>query len=331
MRFRSVFHALSVFSLSLCTATALQAAPISGRVVDPDGHPVPGARVLLVASATVVRSTASDARGEFTLETPDSGRYEVRVALDGFRAGVVRVEGSAAPRDIGAVKLDVSAVAESLVVSASQVEMPLSRVSSAVTVITGAELEARQIATVADALRQVPGMTVARSGGPGALTAVYPRGGESDYTLVFLDDIQLNAFGGGFDFAHLSTANVDRIEIVRGPQSALYGSNAIGAVVRVVTRGGAAPGPAHGTVSLEGGSFATSRAAASSSGSAGGWFWGAGADRLATSGFNGRTTTAGQRVENDRYERTEAMSGWKLTGRSWSGVRESDRGIGDDA
>jgi outer membrane cobalamin receptor len=314
MRSLSIFHAISVFSLTVCTATALQAGPISGRVVDPDGHPVPGARILLVASATVVRSTASNAQGEFTLETPDSGRYDVRVALDGFRAGVVRVEGSPAPRDIGAVKLDVSAVSESLVVSASQVEMPLSRVSSAVTVITGAELEARQITTVADALRQVPGLTVARSGGPGALTAVFPRGGESDYTLVFLDDIQLNAFGGGFDFAHLSIASVERIEIVRGPQSALYGSNAIGAVVRIVTRsGGDAPGPAHGTVSLEGGSFATSRAAASSSGSAGGWFWGAGADRLATSGFNGRMTNAGPRVENDRYERTEAVgnSGWR--------------------
>ena len=65
--------------------------------------------------------------------------------------------------------------------------------------ITGAELQTRQITTVADALRQVPGLTVARSGGPGALTAIFPRGGESDYTLVFLDGIQLNAFGGGLD------------------------------------------------------------------------------------------------------------------------------------
>ena len=71
---------------------------------------------------------------------------------------------------------------------------------------------------------------------PGSLTAIFPRGGESDYTLVFVDGIQLNAFGGGFDLAHLSPTNIDRIEIVRGPQSALYGSNAIGAVVRIVTR-----------------------------------------------------------------------------------------------
>jgi len=314
MRSPSISRVISVFSLTVCTATALQAGPISGRVVDPDGHPVPGAQVLLVATARVVRSTASDAQGEFTIAAPDSGRYEVRVAVDGFRAGSVTVDGTAAAQELGPVRLDVSAIAESLVVSAAQVEMPLSRVSSAVTVITGAELEARQIATVAEALRQVPGVTVARSGGPGTLTAVFPRGGESDYTLVFLDDIQLNAFGGGFDFAHLSVANVERIEIVRGPQSALYGSNAIGAVVRIVTRGaGTTPGPVRGSVSLEGGSFATSRAAASSSGTSGAWFWGAGADRLATSGFNGRTTNAGQRVENDRYERTEAAgnTGWR--------------------
>lgn len=310
MRSRSTFHVLSVVFLSLCTAGALHAGPVTGRVVDPDGRAVPGVQVLLLGSGAAVRSTISNARGEFTLAAPDAGRYELRVAVDGFRAGSVAVDGSAQPRDVGPVKLEVSAVSESLVVSAAQVEIPLSQASSAVTVITGAELQARQVTTVTDALRQVPGLTIAQSGGPGALTAIFPRGGESDYTLVFLDGIQLNAFGGGFDLAHLSAANIDRIEIVRGPQSALYGSNAIGAVVRIVTRSG---GPIRGDASLEGGSFGTNRAAASSSGTAGAWFWGAGADRLASDGFNGRTTAAGERVENDRYERTEAAGngGWR--------------------
>lgn len=310
MRSRSVFHFLSVLSLSLCTAAALHAGPLTGRVVDPDGRAVPGAQVLLLGHGAAVRSTSSNARGEFTLEAPDTGRYELRVALDGFRAGSVALDGSTHALDLGSVKLEISAVSESLVVSAAQVEIPLSRASSAVTVITGAELVARQITTVADALRQVPGLTIARSGGPGALTAIFPRGGESDYTLVFLDAVQLNAFGGGFDLAHLSAANIDRIEIVRGPQSALYGSNAVGAVVRIVTR---SSGPVRGDASLEGGTFGTNRAAAASSGTAGAWFWGAGADRLASDGFSGRRTAAGERVDNDRYERTEAAgnAGWR--------------------
>jgi outer membrane cobalamin receptor len=310
MRSHSISRFLVTVPLFLCMAAAVHAGPITGRVVDPDGRAVPGAQVFLLGNGASMRSTVSNAAGEFTLSAPDTGRYELRVALDGFRAGTVALDGSAQPHDVGAVRLDISAVSESLIVSAAQVEIPLSQASSAVTVITGAELQARQVTTVADALRQVPGLTIARSGGPGALTAMFPRGGESDYTLVFLDGIQLNGFGGGIDLAHLATANIDRIEVVRGPQSALYGSNAIGAVVRIVTRSG---GPLRGDVSFEGGSFGTNRAAAAASGTTGSWFWGGGADRLASDGFNGRTTAAGERVENDRYERTEAAgnAGWK--------------------
>src|SRR5207244_11569433 len=85
---------------------------------------------------------------------------------------------------------------------------------------------------VADARRLVPGLAVTRSGGRGALTALFPRGGASNYTLVLVDGIRANSFGGEYDFAHLSVADVDQIEIVRGPQSALFGSDAIGAVVQ---------------------------------------------------------------------------------------------------
>ena len=284
---------ISIFSLAaLVGATSAYAGPVNGRVVDPDGRPVATARVLLVGTGMPVRSTSTNAHGEFTLMAPDSGRYELRVAIDGFRAEPVVVEASATARDVGSLDLTVSAVSETLVVSASQVEIPLSQASSAVTVITGAELRDRQLTTVADALRQVPGLSIARSGSAGALTSVFPRGGESDYTLVYIDGIQMNAFGGGFDFAHLSTANIDRIEVVRGPQSALYGSNAIGGVVRIVTRQG---GAVRGDASIEGGSFGSSRMSASSSGGAAGWSWGGGVDRIASDGFNGQRTLLGKK------------------------------------
>ena len=78
---------------SLCLRRLRYAGPVNGRVVDPDGRPVPGARVLLVGDGGAVRSTTTNARGEFTLTAPDSGRYELRVALDGFRAEPVVVEG----------------------------------------------------------------------------------------------------------------------------------------------------------------------------------------------------------------------------------------------
>ena len=142
------------------------------------------------------------------------------------------------------------------------------------------------------------------------MTGVFPRGGESNYTLVFIDDVPVNAFGGDFDFGHLSTINVDRIEIVRGPQSALFGSNAIGAVVRVVTRRGGAPAVS-GT--LEYGGYDTARFAGATSGSSGAFEWGASGERLTSDGYNGHTTAAGLTVENDDYTRSSgALSlGWR--------------------
>ena len=222
------------------------------------------------------------------------------------------LDGAPAGRDIGVITLAVSAIMESLVVSATQVEIPLSQASSTITVITGEELRERQLATVADALRDVPGLTVLRAGSAGALTSVFPRGGESDYTLVYVDDIQVNAFGGFMDFAHLSTANIDRVEVVRGPQSALYGSNAIGSVVRIITRSG---GPLKGDAALEGGSFGTMHVAASASGTTGNWFWGGGVDGFTSDGFNGQHTTEGQTIENDDYGRTQVggSGGWRGT------------------
>ena len=307
MRIRSAF--LFSFLLVSCVAHSAYAGPLSGRVVDPDGRPVAGARVLLVGTG-LTGSTLTNARGEFTLTAPDRGRYEVRVALDGFRADPIPLEATTAGRDLGTLSLSVSAISETLVVSASQVEIPLSQASSSITVISGEELRSRQITTIADALRGVAGLTVLRAGGTGSLTTVFPRGGESDYTLVYIDGIQANAFGGGFDFAHLAPASVERVEVVSGPQSALYGSNGIGAVVRIVTR---EAGPLRGDASLEGGSFGTARLSANTSGSARRWFWGAGVDRLRSDGRNGDRTEAGEAIGNDDYERTQtnATGGWR--------------------
>ena len=133
------------------------------------------------------------------------------------------------------VSLALSPVAESVVVSAAQVETPIENVSGSVTVITSAQLRERQVESFGDALRTVPGLTVSRSGGRGALTSMFPRGGESDYTLVLVDGVRVNAFGGGLDLSLLDFGNIERIEFVPGPQSALYGADAIGGVVQVIT------------------------------------------------------------------------------------------------
>ena len=282
------------------------ATPVTGRVVDPAGHPVPGATVIVSGEGHPLRSFLTDASGRFSLELPDTGRFEVRVAVPGFRSDVTVVDPTS--RDI-VIQLAVSALSEAVVVSAAQVEILLSQASSSVTVITGAELRARQVHSVADALRTVPGLSVAATGGPGAVTGVFPRGGESNFTLVFVDDVPVNAFGGEFDFAHLTTENVERIEVVRGPQSALFGSNAIGAVVRVVTRRGGTPALAG---SIEAGGYGIRRLAGSTSGSTGAFEWGVSGERFTSDGFNGRMVGEFL-VENNDYARTSgtASAGWR--------------------
>src|SRR5258708_26385028 len=127
-------------------------------------------------------------------------------------------------------------------VTATRVPVAADLGASAVTVLRGSDLVAQGIRTVAQALETVPGAHVVETGSFGGQTSLFMRGGESDYTKVLLDGVPLNQAGGAIDLAHLTTDNIDRIEIVRGPVSVLYGTDAVTRVVQIFTRRG--PGPA---------------------------------------------------------------------------------------
>src|ERR1700674_2131895 len=128
-----------------------------------------------------------------------------------------------------------------VVVSASKVPRPASSLTQAVTVLLGEDLRARGVTRVSDALREVPGAMLVQSGSYGAVTSLFLRGGESRYTKVLIDGVPVNSSGGFFDFSHLTTDNIDRIEIVRGPASVLYGADAVSGIVQVFTRKGSEP------------------------------------------------------------------------------------------
>ncbi len=149
-----------------------------------------------------------------------------------------------------------------VVVSASATPVAAREVGSAVTVITSEQIERQQARSLADVLRKVPGVALARSGPTGSQTQVRIRGAEANHTLVLIDGIELNDPSGAseFDFGNMLASDVERIEILRGPQSAIYGSEAIGGVVNIITKKGG--GPIGLTVSAEGGSFETGRLAA---------------------------------------------------------------------
>jgi len=137
-----------------------------------------------------------------------------------------------------------------LVVTPTRLPTPPDAVVSSVTVIAGDDIRARGIRFVQDALREVPGAAVVQGGSFGAVTSMFLRGGESDYVKVLIDGVPVNQSGGAFNWANLTTDNVDRIEVLRGPGSVIYGSDAVSGVVQIFTRRGA------GGFSVEGGAEA---------------------------------------------------------------------------
>ncbi|MDX1494126.1 MAG: TonB-dependent receptor, partial [Longimicrobiales bacterium] len=127
---------------------------------------------------------------------------------------------------------------DGLVVTAAPTTLEEDAVTRHVTVLGAEELRRFGDRSLAEALRDVAGIHAVRGGSFGAVTSLFLRGGESDYTLVMVDGVQVNQAGGGFDFAELTTDAVERVEIVRGPASALYGSDAVTGVIHVITRTG---------------------------------------------------------------------------------------------
>jgi vitamin B12 transporter len=147
---------------------------------------------------------------------------------------------------------------ESVIVSATRLPTPESEVASSVTVITAEEIDARQERSLPDILKDVPGLNIVRAGGPGGQALVFMRGTNSNHTKVLVDGIDVSDPGSpnaSFDFSQFLTRDIERVEVLRGPQSGLYGSDAIGGVINVITKNG--QGPAQFQASAEGGSFET--------------------------------------------------------------------------
>lgn len=125
-----------------------------------------------------------------------------------------------------------------VIVSATKSPSDRSKLGVPVTVISGAELRARGVTRVVDALRETPGVSIVQNGSMGSVSSVFLRGGESRYTKVLLDGVPLNAPGGFIDLSHLTTDNIERIEIVRGPSSVVHGADAVAGVIQIFTKSG---------------------------------------------------------------------------------------------
>lgn len=193
-----------------------------------------------------------------------------------------------------------------IVVSASSVPTSVTDVGSSVSVIDREEIELKGEQNVLELLRSVPGLSVVRSGGLGKVSSVFIRGAEADHTLVLIDGVRANDINvGGFDFADLNTANIERIEVVRGPQSVLYGSDAIGGVINIITRE-AEDGP-HGEVSAAGGTHSTQQYRARAAWGGGSFSTSNALSYLDSEGVSAASESAGN-SEDDGYENFTASS-----------------------
>src|ERR1700704_689106 len=156
---------------------------------------------------------------------------------------------------------------QAVVVSPTATETPIDQVASSVTVITAKDMERDQRRTAPDALATVPGLNVVQSGGPGGLTSIFTRGTNSNHTKVLIDGIDASDPSNAnrsFDLGQLLTSDIQQIEVLRGPQSGLYGADALGGVISIITKKG--EGPPRATATIEGGSFGTFNQTAALSG-----------------------------------------------------------------
>ncbi len=157
---------------------------------------------------------------------------------------------------------------QAIVVSPTAIETPINQIASSVTVITAKDMERDQRRTAPDALATVPGLNVVQSGGPGGLTSIFMRGTNSNHTKVLIDGIDVSDPSNpnrSFDLGQLLTSDIQQIEVLRGPQSGLYGADALGGVISIITKKG--EGPPRATGMIERGSFGTFNQTAALSGS----------------------------------------------------------------
>ena len=219
-------------------------------------------RFITLASAAVSAPVgASDS-------IPEPDAHAIDGGLEGMSSGrsrsaravtcVLAVAGMAGASGAWAQSTEPLVLPE-MVVTASRTTVATREVGSAITVITAEQIERRQVRFVSDILRQVPGVAVSRAGNVGAVTQVRIRGAEGNHTLVIIDGVEVNdpMNGSEFDFSSLLADDIERIEVLRGPQSAIWGSDTIGGVVNIVTKRGHKG--LRGHASAQGGSFGTYR------------------------------------------------------------------------
>jgi vitamin B12 transporter len=242
------------------------------RVVDPQGAGIPRARLQLTRrDAGFTTEAFADDRGLCRLESIASGNYLVAASAPGFatRVDSITLAGDESGSSEREIRLEIAAVSESVVVTSSKTAQKLSEITKTMSVVDSDEMKSRDEYFIPEAIRTVPGVRVEQLGGPGSFTSIKIRGLRTEDTAILIDGARLRdpsaPQGDASSFIeNLITADVDRVEILRGSGSSLHGTNAGGGVINIVTASGG--GDPRGSLVLEGGGLGLFRGGAETSG-----------------------------------------------------------------
>jgi len=301
---RSIFlRRLILFvPLSLClgvvAAPAADDASIQGAIVDQLGARVIGAAVTLLRESQVVKETKTDNEGGYAFAALPEGRYQIQAVSEGFqtRTTAAMFVGAGTRTtvnvslSIGALETDVTVIAAATPVAGAQIGAP-------VTVLDASTIGSLGNTDLLEPLRTVPGAAVVQVGGRGGTTSLFVRGGSANFNKILIDGVPANDIGGAFDFADVATTGIERVEVLRGSNSVIYGSDAMTGVVNITTRRGRSRIPEL-TASVDGGNLATSHEDVSVGGAIRRFDYFAGVSHLQTD----------NRVPNNAYRNNTAAS-----------------------
>src|SRR6185437_5096445 len=234
-------------------AFAQNSISIHGTVHDPLGAVIEDAQVDLLQKQQPVASAKTDGQGNYTLQAPATGRYQLRVSATSFKTTVTdsRYISSYGERKFD-VTLSPGALAQEITVTANGTPTPEAQIGSSVTVLNQKQFSGA--INVQQPMRLITGLQIEQTGQMGGTTSLFIRGGNSDSNKVLIDGLPASFVGGFAEFATLPAAAVEQVEVLRSPNSALYGSDALAGVVSLTTARGTTPLPLL-TYSADGGNF----------------------------------------------------------------------------
>ncbi|HET6143754.1 MAG TPA: TonB-dependent receptor [Candidatus Acidoferrales bacterium] len=261
-----------------------QVAKISGTVTDPRGAAVPQAQVTVAsisaASNAVQANSSGDGRFSLTLAP---GRYRLKVTRDSFATVEQDVELTAGENREMEIRLALEPLSSKVVVTAQALPLDADSSPAPLTILTHQQIDQRVATSLPDLLVTQPGFSLGRTGAEGGTASLFLDGGNSNYTKVLVDGVPANTPGGLIDYSNFTLENIDKIEIVHGAESALYGSDAMDGVIQIFTHRGTTRVPEF-TAYADGGNFSTGHGGAELSGLVGRFDYSAAASDMETSG-----------------------------------------------